>query len=79
MARCSEYSREQTKLISIAPSTQKHFGTFQYTLNHLIDNEFDSPLFEQRYHDDETGAPAVRCESDNLWASFPNDGTQNLR
>ena len=58
MARYKEYSYEQTKLIPIAFSNQILPGTFEYTLNYLIDNEFDLTVFEQRYDNDETGAPA---------------------
>jgi transposase len=58
MARYKEYCYEQTKLIPIAFSQQILPGTFEYTLNYLIDNEFDLTPFEQRYHNDETGAPA---------------------
>jgi transposase len=58
MARYKDYSYEQTKLIPIAFSNQILPGTFEYTLNYLIDNEFDLSRFEQRYHNDETGAPA---------------------
>lgn len=58
MARYKEYSYEQTKLIPIVFSNQILPGTFEYTLSHLIDNEFDLTVFEQRYHNDETGAPA---------------------
>jgi hypothetical protein len=52
MARYKDYSYEQTKLIPIAFSNQILPGTFEYTLNHLIDNEFDLSVFEQRYHND---------------------------
>src|SRR5215468_9487092 len=58
MARYKDYSYEQTKLIPIAFSQQILPGTFEHTLNYLIDNEFDLSGFEQRYHNDETGAPA---------------------
>ena len=58
MARYRDYSYEQTKLIPIAFSNQILPGTFEYTLNYLIDNEFDLSRFELRYHNDETGAPA---------------------
>ena len=58
MARYKEYCYEQTKLIPIVFSQQILPGTFEYTLNYLIDNEFDLTPFEQRYHNDETGAPA---------------------
>ncbi len=33
-------------------------GTFEYTLSYLIDNEIDLSLFDNRYNNDETGAPA---------------------
>ncbi len=58
MARYKEYSYEQTKLIPLSFHHQILPGTFEYTLNYLIDNEFDLSLFEQRYHNDEMGAPA---------------------
>src|SRR5438094_5893319 len=58
MARYKEYCYEQTKLIPLSFSRQILPGTFEYTLNHLIDNEFDLSAFEQGYHNDETGAPA---------------------
>lgn len=58
MARYKEYSYEQTKLIPLSFHHQILPGTFEYTLNYLIDNEVDLSLFEQRYHNDETGAPA---------------------
>ena len=58
MARYKEYSYDQTKLIPIAFSHQILLGTFEYTFNYFIDNEFDLTVFEQRYRNDETGAPA---------------------
>ncbi|MBI2987391.1 MAG: transposase, partial [Deltaproteobacteria bacterium] len=58
MARYKDYCYEQTKLIPISFDRQILPGTFEYTLNYLIDNEVDLSLFEQRYRNDETGAPA---------------------
>src|SRR5436190_16843484 len=58
MARYKEYCYEQTKLIPLSFSRQILPGTFEYTLNYLIDKEFDLTVFEARYHNDETGAPA---------------------
>ena len=60
MARYKDYCYEQTKLIPISFHHQILPGTFEYTLNYLIDNEFDLSLFEQRYRNDETGAPGDR-------------------
>ena len=58
MARYKEYSYEQTKLIPLSFHHQILPGTFEYTLNYLIDNEVELSIFEQRYRNDETGAPA---------------------
>lgn len=58
MARYKDYSYEQTKLIPLSFHHQILPGTFEYTLNYLIDNEVDLTLFEQRYHNEETGTPA---------------------
>jgi transposase len=58
MARYKDYCYEQTKLIPLSFSRQILPGTFEHTLNYLIDNEFDLSVFEKRYHNDETGAPA---------------------
>jgi hypothetical protein len=33
-------------------------GTFEYTLNYLIDEKIDLSIFEARYQNDENGAPA---------------------
>ena len=33
-------------------------GSFEYTLNYLVDNELDLTVFESRYNNDETGCPA---------------------
>src|SRR5687768_12696516 len=58
MARYRDYSYEQAKLIPISFQQQILPGTFEYTLNYLIDQEFDLSVFEARYRNDETGAPA---------------------
>jgi transposase len=58
MARYKEYCYEQAKLIPIAFSKQIQFGTFEYTLSYLVDHIVDMSLFEGRFHNDETGAPA---------------------
>jgi transposase len=58
MARYKDYSYEQAKFIPISFSQQILPGTFEYTLNYLIDHEFDLSVFEARYRNDETGAPA---------------------
>ena len=58
MPRYKDYSYDQHKLLPIAFREQVLPGTFEYTLNYLIDHEVDLSVFEARYRNDETGAPA---------------------
>jgi transposase len=58
MARYKPYDYRQGKLIPISLDKQILPGTFEYTLNYLIDNELDLSVFDNRYCNDETGAPA---------------------
>src|SRR5512136_28766 len=58
MARYKEYDYSQGKFIPIHFDRQILPGTFEYSLNYLIDNEIDLSIFDLRYRNDETGAPA---------------------
>ena len=58
MARYREYSYEQSLMVPIRLAEQLQPGTFEYTVNYLVDNEIDLTVFEARYCNDETGAPA---------------------
>ena len=58
MARYKYYSYAQGQLIPVIFSKQIQSGTFEFTLNHLIDNELDVTCFDNRFRNDETGAPA---------------------
>lgn len=58
MARYKPYSYDQGKLIPVYFADQILPGTFEYALNHIIDNELDLSIFFDRYKNDETGAPA---------------------
>jgi transposase len=58
MARFKHYDYGQTKLLPISYERQILAGSFEYTLSHLIDNKIDLSVFEDRYKNDETGAPA---------------------
>ena len=58
MARYKNYSYEQTKMIPLCLPEQIRPGTFEYALNYIVDNELDLSVFEKRYKNDETGAPA---------------------
>lgn len=58
MAKYKNYSYDQGVFLPIFFDRQILPGTFEYTLNHLIDNEIDLAVFDKRYNNDETGAPA---------------------
>ena len=58
MPRYKDYSYDQHKLLPIVFREQILPGTLEYTLNYLIDHEVDLSVFEARYRNDETGAPA---------------------
>lgn len=58
MARYKEYDYRQGKFIPISFDKQILPGTFEYTLNYLIDHELNLTIFDDRYRNDDTGAPA---------------------
>ena len=58
MAKYKPYSYAQGQLIPVIFSRQIQPGTFEYTLNHLIDHELDLSFMDGRFKNDETGAPA---------------------
>jgi transposase len=58
MPRFKNYSYEQGKMIPIDFKSQIFPGTFEYALNHIVDNDLDMSVFDHRYNNDETGATA---------------------
>lgn len=50
--------RCQIEFIEINYQKQLIPGTFEHTLNYLIDNKIDISAFDSKYHNDNTGAPA---------------------
>jgi len=58
MARYKDYNYDQSKLLPINFSEQILPGSFEYTVNYLVDNELDLTVFDSRYNNDETGSPA---------------------
>ena len=58
MAKYKKYSYSQARFIPVHFDKQIIPGTFEYTLNYLIDNEIDLSLFDDRFRNDDTGAPA---------------------
>ena len=58
MAKYKHYDYSQGKFIPISFDKQILPGTFEHTLHYIIDNEIDLSVFDLRYQNDETGAPA---------------------
>lgn len=58
MAKYKPYSYAQGQFIPVFFKKQIQKGTFEYTLNYLVDNELDLLIFDGRFNNNETGAPA---------------------
>ena len=58
MGNYKEYSYDQKVFIPVSFSEQVLPGTFEYTLNHVIDNDLDLSAFYDRARNDDSGAPA---------------------
>ena len=58
MARYKDYDINQSKFIPIVFSDQITPGTFEYTINVLVDEHLDMSVFDARYKNDEVGSPA---------------------
>jgi transposase len=57
MARFKHTDNSQGQFITVNLSEQLLLGSFEWTINHLI-NKMDLTLFENNYHNDERGAAA---------------------
>jgi len=55
MARYKPYDLNQNKFIAVSYSDQILPGSFEHTLNELVENELDLSVFEARYLNDQTG------------------------
>ncbi len=58
MAKYKPYSYSQGQFIPVFFNKQIQKGTLEYTLSYLIDHELDLSIFDTRFSNDETGAPA---------------------
>ena len=58
MAKYKKYNPSQSLLLPVKFHEQIIPGTFVYALNHIVDNELDLSIFEPRYRNTKTGAPA---------------------
>lgn len=58
MPRYKPVHYDQTKLVPVAFSQQIFPGTFEHTLNQIVDHELDLAMFDRHYRNDARGAPA---------------------
>ena len=58
MPRFKEHDYTQGRFLSVDLGKQIQPGTFEYTVSHLIDHQIDLSVFDSKYRNDETGAPA---------------------
>jgi transposase len=59
VARYKDYDQEQTRLLPVSLTQQIQPGTIEYTITYLVDREVDLSVFDSRYRNDLTGAPAI--------------------
>lgn len=58
MAKYKAVNYGQGQFIPVFFDKQILPGTFEYALNNLIDTKLDTSVFDDRYKNDDTGAPA---------------------
>jgi transposase len=58
MAKYKAYSYSQGVFIPVHFDAQIQEGTFEFALNYIVDNELNLSVFNDRYNNDDTGAPA---------------------
>ena len=58
MAKYLPYDNDETRLISVNFNAQLQRGSFEYALNHLIENRLDLTGFDALYKNDYEGRPA---------------------
>jgi hypothetical protein len=63
MARYKPYDYRQTKMLPVRFEEQILPGTFEYTLNRLIDESIDLTVFEARYRNTAICKDSRRCAS----------------
>ena len=69
MAHYKETEKGQGLFLTVNLSEQIVKGTYEYTLNRLIDKKLDLSIFDRKYNNDMTGAAAI--EPGNVMCHTP--------
>lgn len=59
MARFKPYKYDQMVMVPVSFQDQLEPGTFEHTINELVEHHIDLSIFEGRYQNDNTGARAI--------------------
>ena len=59
MARFKPYKYDQMVMVPVSFQNQLEPGTFEHTINELVEHHIDLSVFEGRYQNDNTGARAI--------------------
>ena len=60
MPRFKPDNREQGMMIAVSYDKQITFGTFEHTIDYIVENRVNTDIFNSRYKNDNTGATAYR-------------------
>jgi len=60
MAHYKETEKGQGLFLTVNLSEQILPGTYEHTLNRLIDEKLDLSVFDRKYNNEETGAAAIK-------------------
>ena len=58
MASYKPHNYAQTELLAVDLESQIQPGTLEFAIHHLVDSRVDTTIFDARYQNDDTGAPA---------------------
>jgi len=58
MAKFKPYNYDQMVMIPITLKEQLEPGTIEYAIHELVETRIDTSIFENRFKNDDTGAPA---------------------
>ncbi|MBU3948813.1 MAG: IS1182 family transposase [Proteobacteria bacterium] len=59
MARYKYYDYNQLMMVPVSLEEQLIPGTLEYAINHVVEKRLDLRIFDERYHNDETGRKAI--------------------
>ncbi|MBW1697058.1 MAG: hypothetical protein JRK26_09700 [Deltaproteobacteria bacterium] len=59
MARYRAYDYKQLMMVPVSLEEQLVPGTLEYAIHHVVEERLDLSMFDDRYHNDNTGRKAI--------------------